>query len=724
MTTAVPLPTPIVVSSTRPRVTLTVWLADLTYTQQTISAETMPQAIAGLATYATTKMDLAHPVRIFKYPEALAAALEADGPPDVIGFSHYIWNSQLSLAFAELIKRHFPRTTVVFGGPHYPLRRPEQNEFWHERLAGKVDFYIDGEGEPAFADLLRTLNDVDRTEIRGHIDGVHCLGDDGILHAPRPRLRIHDLSVVPSPYVAGLMDEFFDGKLVPTVQTNRGCPFKCTFCQEGTSYFQRVAKKHAEQIRDELHYIGHRMKPLVEAGTARNELLITDSNFGMYPDDHETCRVIAECQQLYGWPRVVNVTTGKNQRDRVLSAVAQVPGAISLSGAVQSLDPDVLRRIARSNIDASKLMDIALAASDAGAGTYSEVILALPGDSKTKHLGTLRQLVDAGFDRLNMFQLTLLPGSEMCTDAYRREHGLVTKWRVMPRCYGAYRALGEELRAAEVDEVCVTVPDMAYEDYRECRVMNLFLASLYNGGVFAVLLALLRAHGVSPMRWLELARSMDHGPTLTAVLKEFEAETDEQLWDDRTALLTHTTEHIDQYIEGHLGNNLLYTYRTRIISEALQDTADLAARACLAALREARVGVGGGSLIEALVHEGAEYHRLMLSEIFRVEPPEVLRQTAGFNLALFLAAADRREDVRDLRRFRRAVEGVREFVLTPAQQRTLNTYLRQFGPTPWGVGRLLTKVRLPDIVRQVRMSPGPGSAPAPAGTEPPQRDQR
>lgn len=717
MTTPLPLPTPTVATSReRPRITLTVWLADLTYTQQTISAETMPQGIAGLATYAATKMDLVHPVRIFKYPEALAAALEEDGPPDVIGFSHYIWNSHLSLAFAELIKRRFPQTTVVLGGPHYPLHRPEQTTFWHERLAGKTDFYIDGEGKPAFAGLLRTLNDFDRAEVRGHISGVHCLSDDGMFHAPSPRLRIHNLSVVPSPYTAGLMDEFFDGKLVPTVQTNRGCPFKCTFCQEGTSYFQRVAKKHARHIHDELHYIGRRMKPLVEAGTARNELLITDSNFGMFPEDHETCRVIAECQQLYGWPRVVNVTTGKNQRDRILSAVSQVPGAISLSGAVQSLDPDVLRNIARTNIDADKLMEIALAAADAGASTYSEVILALPGDSKAKHLGTLRQLVDAGFDRLNMFQLTLLPGSEMCTDAYRGKHGLVTKWRVMPRCYGAYTAFGEELRAAELDEVCVTVPEMPYEDYRECRVMNLLLASLYNGGVFAVLLAILRAHQISPMSWLERARTLAHGPALATVLKDFEAETDEQLWDDRAGLLTYATENIDRYIEGHLGNNLLYTYRTRIISEALEDTADLAARACLALLRDIGVGVGGGTLIEALVREAADYHSLMLSELFRTDPPEALHQTARFDLEALLTAAQRRENIRDPRRFQHPEAGVREFVLTGDQQRILRTYLGQFGTTPWGVGRLLTKVRLPDIVRRVRMSPGPGTVPAPAGT--------
>ncbi|MBK6013799.1 cobalamin-dependent protein [Streptomyces sp. MBT53] len=260
MPTPAPLPPPIVASSLeRPRITLTVWLADLTYTHQTISAETMPQAIAGLATFAATKMDLVHPVRIFKYPEALAASLEEDGPPDVIGFSHYIWNSHLSLAFAELIKRRFPQTTVVLGGPHYPLHRPEQTVFWHEHLAGKTDFYIAGEGEPAFASLLRTLQDFDRVEVRGHISGVHCLSDDGMFHAPPPRLRIHSLSAVPSPYTAGLMDEFFDGQLVPTVQTNRGCPFKCRLLPGGHPVLpaSRQEARTADPRRAALHRPPH-----------------------------------------------------------------------------------------------------------------------------------------------------------------------------------------------------------------------------------------------------------------------------------------------------------------------------------------------------------------------------------------------------------------------------------------------------------------------------------
>ena len=31
----------------------------------------------------------------------------------------------------------------------------------------------------------------------------------------------------------GLMDKFFDGLLTPMLQTNRGCPFHCSFCTDG-----------------------------------------------------------------------------------------------------------------------------------------------------------------------------------------------------------------------------------------------------------------------------------------------------------------------------------------------------------------------------------------------------------------------------------------------------------------------------------------------------------
>ncbi|PAZ12272.1 hypothetical protein CLM62_30985 [Streptomyces sp. SA15] len=702
----------------RPVLRLKVWLCDLTYTQQVVSAETMPQAVAGLATYAATVMEFAHDPRIFKFPEDLAAALEAEGVPDVIGFSHYIWNAHLSAAFARLIKRRYPRTVVVMGGPHYPLQRADQVPFWYQRLAGATDFYVDGEGEAAFADLLLHLDGKPPEKVRDTIPGVHSMSSDRReVFTPKPRKRISDLHDVPSPYCAGLLDEFFERGGVPTVTTTRGCPFSCTFCTESQQYFSRVAKRPGEEVAAELHYIGAKMQPLVSAGLARNELLITDSNFGMFPEDKHTCQILAECQQLYGWPRVVNVTTGKNQRERVLEAVAQVPGTISLSGSVQSLDATVLEAVARRNISSDKMMEIALKSAEAGAQSYSEVILALPDDSKDKHFESLRGLMNARFDRINMFQLTLLPSSEMYAQAYRERWGLETQWRVMPRCFGRYTVLGEEVRAAELDEVCVSLPNLSYEDYRECRIVDLFVASLYNGGVFGTIVAMLRAHGVSPMTWVKRCLRLEHGENLARVLAGFLEDTDSQLFDVREELMSYATANVDRYISGELGNNLLYTYRMRMISEALDDLADLAVRAALHVLSMVGVGTGANSLAARVVREGAAYHRLKLSEVFRPDPPETLTQLAAFDIERLLHDDRAGLNVADVRSYRLDEPVERYFVLTDRQRMTLSTYVAQMGDTAAGLGWLLTKVRLADIVREVRTPAGSGVGPEPSRSE-------
>ncbi|MFI8437132.1 B12-binding domain-containing radical SAM protein [Streptomyces sp. NPDC079020] len=695
----------------RPMMDLRLWLCDLTYTQQAVSAETMPQAVAGLATHAATVMDFKCVPQIFKFPEDLAKALEIHGAPDVIGFSHYIWNAHLSIGFARVIKEKFPKTVVVMGGPHYPLLRADQAQFWYQRLAGAVDFYVDGEGEIAFAGLLLLLGSKPAGKVLDTIPGVHSMSSDRRdVYTPRPRNRIRDLADVPSPYTAGLLDPFFERGGVPTITTTRGCPFSCNFCTEGQHYFSKVAKRPQAEVEAELHYIGRRMAPLVRVGAARNELLITDSNFGMFPEDKHTCQVLAECQKLYGWPRVVNVTTGKNQRERVLDAVAQVPGTISLSGSVQSLDTDVLAAVERKNISAEKMMEIALQSARAGAQSYSEVILALPDDSKKKHFDTLRGLMD---DRLNMFQLTLLPSSEMYAPAYRKRWGIGTKWRVMPRCFGRYTVLGQEVRAAELDEVSVELPNLSYEEYRECRVMDLLVASLYNGGVFGTILAVLRAHRISPMTWLAECRSQWHGEDLTRVITEFLAETNEQLWADRQDLMRFATANVDRYIDGELGNNLLYTYRMRMISEALEDLADVAVRAALAVLRRTGAATGSSALVARIVREGAAYHRLKLSQVFTTEPPGVLEQVANFDIDHLLEDARAGQESPDARRYRLPEPMTRTFVLTDRQRATLRTYVGEMGSTVAGFGWLLTKVRLPDIVRQVRMTAaGSGSSDA------------
>ena len=88
-----------------------IWLVDPTYTQQQISSESMPSAVGGIATFTEQNLKLKYPIRLFKYPEKLANALENE-IPDIIGFSNYMWNFELSLALARRIKEYAADTVV------------------------------------------------------------------------------------------------------------------------------------------------------------------------------------------------------------------------------------------------------------------------------------------------------------------------------------------------------------------------------------------------------------------------------------------------------------------------------------------------------------------------------------------------------------------------------------------------------------------------------------
>ena len=124
----------------------------------------------------------------------------------------------------------------------------------------------------------------------------------------------------------------------------------CTFCIEGMSYYTKIYRNNQEKIKAELNYIGSIMQQVRNKG-GRNDLWLVDSNFGMYNEDLETCKSIAECQTKYHWPEYIQCDTGKNNKPRVLNAARLVKGAMRLSGSVQTLDENVLKNIKRSNPD-------------------------------------------------------------------------------------------------------------------------------------------------------------------------------------------------------------------------------------------------------------------------------------------------------------------------------------------------------------------------------------
>ena len=109
-----------------------VLLCDLTYTQATLASEVMPAAVGSLGAFLLENTNGPLDIEIYKYPQKLIEDLERwhnNRPVQIVGFSNYVWNLNLSLAFADVIKKHFPETIIVFGGPNFPDEPDDKKNF-------------------------------------------------------------------------------------------------------------------------------------------------------------------------------------------------------------------------------------------------------------------------------------------------------------------------------------------------------------------------------------------------------------------------------------------------------------------------------------------------------------------------------------------------------------------------------------------------------------------
>ncbi len=547
--------------------------ADLTHTGQVVAANTFPFAAALVASHTKLVLGDAIDIELFKYPEDLSSSL-TKGLPRVAAFSCYLWNIRLANAFAERIKQHSPKTIIIFGGPNYPIEVDEQKRFLAQYPA--IDFYVYKEGEQACANLVQRLAglewDAKRLKAaRETLPSIHYLINGEHIHGPLME-RLQRLALTPSPYRSGLMDKFFDGVLIPMIETNRGCPFQCSFCIEGTAYYNKVRWEDRENIKADLGYIAER--------TSNPDLLITDSNFGMFKEDLETCHIIADVQRQKGWPRYVQNSSGKNQKERVLEAARILNGAMILTVSMQSTDEVVLKNVRRSNISLEQILDVGKQAELTGANSYCEIILGLPGDSLTGHFRSVMTMIDADINDVLTYQTMMLPGTDIATRESREQHGLQTRWRALPRCFGSYDILDKKISIAEVEEICVASDTLSFDDYLECRGLSLSVELFHNSGVFAELVSFLKQRQIKRSQFVERCHVL--ATAISSPLRDiydgYMKENEDKLWVDPQALLKWLLEPgiIDRHVSGELGSGELYKYRAMAFFWRQQEMHDLA----------------------------------------------------------------------------------------------------------------------------------------------------
>jgi len=199
---------------------------------------------------------------------------------DLAFFSVYVWNFRISLAIAKSLKKLAPETVIVFGGPHVP---DNADEFLRDQTF--VDIACHGEGEQPGLAILESWD----SRQWDRIPGVSFLDGDGTLFHNIKGPRISDFTEYPSPYLEGVFAPLMAAN--PTEQwiamweTNRGCPFSCSFCDWGSAVQTKVYPFHIERLLGEADWFAEHKIEFI---------FCCDAHFGTVPRDIEIAKYVAE----------------------------------------------------------------------------------------------------------------------------------------------------------------------------------------------------------------------------------------------------------------------------------------------------------------------------------------------------------------------------------------------------------------------------------------------
>lgn len=412
-------------------------------------------------------------LRVEEAVEQLAAA-------DMVGFSSYVWNAQISWRIAEALKRRNPETLVFFGGPHVPDRVEP-----YLRKHPFIDIACHGEGEAVFAALLEHAPRREWSKV----PSISYLAPNGSLVSTPRAPRIKDLMSVPSPYLEGTFDPLMkahpEEHWIVMWETNRGCPFSCTFCDWGSAVAAKVNYWELERLLKEIDWFAaHRIE----------YIFCADANFGIVPRDVDIARYCAEAKREHGYPHAMSVQNTKNATERSYQVQKILSDAGLNKGVVvslQSVDMGTLKAIKRDNISLETYHEIQRRFAAQGVETMSDLILGLPGETYDSFASGVATVIDSGqHNRIQFNNLSILPNAEMGDPEYQRRYGMETVETVVVNIHGE---LVEDADAVpETQELVIATAAMPRPDWVRVRAYAWWAGLLHFDKVLQIPLVVAR----------------------------------------------------------------------------------------------------------------------------------------------------------------------------------------------------------------------------------------
>ncbi|MCX7747707.1 MAG: radical SAM protein [Clostridia bacterium] len=328
-------------------------------------------------------------------------------------FSTYIWNQQSHLEMSKLLRERFEGARILFGGPFIPREKELAVEFLRENP--QIDILFHGEGECAVLEAARSL-------LRGtqdlEIGGITYRKGGSIIHTGSTSVAV--LDEIPSPYLMGEFDEFIisNNTQIVSLETSRGCPYHCAFCDWGQSTNQKIREFSLNRIYEELEWVGKNKIPIIE---------LTDSNFGILKRDIEACEYICKVKEKYGFPKEICANFSKNVHENVIKIIKMTKEAGLVSQAIlsiQTLNPETLSAIGRKNLNKEHYTKSLKAFKELELPVTVELMLGLPESSVESFKKDLQWACDFNLG-VYVHSTLLLPNTEIGTKKFKDRYEMV-----------------------------------------------------------------------------------------------------------------------------------------------------------------------------------------------------------------------------------------------------------------------------------------------------------
>lgn len=460
------------------------------------------------------KWHWANPKVNYDDPYELAEFIAGE-KPTIVGFSQYVWNEEWQNTCAKRLRELDPDVYIVFGGPHSDIE-------WNDQVFKQIpyiDFVSpnDAYGEIALKDLLDNVaNNDGKVNVEKDLPYLYYTNENRECFNNGSPPNKREFVWPPNPFRAQ------EKYLIPfiehahahghwvrlTLETSRGCPYKCSFCDWGGGTFRKTNKKPMQIVKDEITWCGENQIDMIS---------VADANFGMFEVDIEYAKFIGDTARKYEWPRVVHLNGPTKVKQHNLKEIyehltdADLLTAYQIS--IQDVSDEIKKNVDRVDFPFEDQVDMFLELQKRKyLPIFIETIMGLPGANIKSIKEEIDIITKHGFQYPLHYIFAMLPGTPANNPEYRKKWNIDTVKNKsssgfgFPVVYAQKDGYEPDLGINMLDlntEICtdfvVQTSSYSKEDWIEMSTLMLFTTATLNPDILNPLARYMKEkYGIKP----------------------------------------------------------------------------------------------------------------------------------------------------------------------------------------------------------------------------------